>query len=131
MEVLLLHHLGIFASDFEVSRSFYAAALGGLGIIAEYETAEIAEFWRPDSDTPSLSLERATGEVTRSVHLAFSAEDRASVDEFFRAALSAGGLERNAPRFWSEYRAYCAFVTDPDGNNIEAVHKEIPDRELP
>jgi len=23
-----------------------------------------------------------------------------------------------------EYRAYCAFVSDPDGNNVEAVHKE-------
>ena len=36
----------------------------------------------------------------------------------------AGGRERVAPRFWPEYRAYCAFVDDPDGNNIEAVHKE-------
>lgn len=124
----MLHHLGVFASDFEASRSFYAAPLGGLGITAEYETADIAEFCRTDSDTPSLSLERAVGEVTRGVHLAFSAPDRASVDEFYRAALDAGGRERHAPRFWFEYRAYCAFVTDPDGNNIEAVHKEISNR---
>ena len=40
------------------------------------------------------------------------------------AALGAGGTERHAPRHWPEYRAYCAFVSDPDGNNIEAVHKE-------
>ena len=28
-------------------------------------------------------------------------------------------------RFGDEYRAYCAFVSDPDGNNVEAVHKEV------
>ncbi|WP_237330192.1 hypothetical protein [Streptomyces sp. BA2] len=33
-------------------------------------------------------------------------------------------FSRHAPRHWPEYRAYCAFVSDPDGNNIEAVHKE-------
>lgn len=84
----------------------------------------MAEFWRPEDDAPSLSLERAIEDVTRGVHLAFAAPDRARVDEFFQAALQAGGRERVAPRFWPEYRAYCAFISDPDGNNIEAVHKE-------
>jgi len=53
----------------------------------------------------------------------------AHVDEFFRVATGsgggqAGGQERIAPRFWPEYRAYCAFVSDTDGNNVKAVHKE-------
>lgn len=69
-------------------------------------------------------LERAAEDVTRGLHLAFSAPERARVDAFFQAALDSGGHERVAPRFWPEYRAYCAFVSDPDGNNIEAVHKE-------
>ena len=89
-----------------------------------YETSDIAEFWRPEEDTPSLSLERAAEDVTRGVHLAFAAPDRTHVDEFFQAALEAGGRVRCSPRYWPEYRAYCAFVSDPDGNNVEAVHKE-------
>ena len=120
----MLHHLGVFASDFDASREFYRAALGVLGIEAGYETEGIAEFWRAGTHTPSLSLERASGEPTQGLHLAFAAPDRAHVDEFFRVALEAGGQERHAPRFWPQYRAYCAFVSDPDGNNIEAVHKE-------
>ena len=120
----MLHHLGVFASDFQASREFYIAALGALGLVPGYETSDVAEFWRPEDDTPSLSLERAEGDVTRGVHIAFVAPDRARVDEFFRAAVDAGGRERVPPRFWPEYRAYCAFVSDPDGNNIEAVHKE-------
>jgi catechol 2,3-dioxygenase-like lactoylglutathione lyase family enzyme len=120
----VLHHLGVFASDFHASRAFYSAALGVLGITPGYETEGIAEFWRAGADAPSLSLERAAGEATRGLHLAFIAPDRSSVDEFFRVSLEAGGQGRFAPRFWPEYRAYCAFVSDPDGNNVEAVHEE-------
>ena len=120
----MLHHLGVFASDFDASREFYRAALGVLGIEVGYETEGIAEFWRAGTDAPSLSLERAAGEPTHGLHLAFAAPDRAHVDRFFRVAIEAGGRERVAPRFWPTYRAYCAFVSDPDGSNIEAVHKE-------
>jgi catechol 2,3-dioxygenase-like lactoylglutathione lyase family enzyme len=120
----MIHHLGVFASDFAASRAFFAEALRPLGIIAGYETEGVCEFWHAERDTPSLSLHSANAEVTRGLHLAFEARDRASVDAFFRAAIAAGGMERHAPGHWPEYRAYCAFVSDPDGNNIEAVHKE-------
>jgi len=121
-----LHHLGVFASDFEESERFYAAALGALGITVGYRAEGVAEFWHPARDTPSLSLERASGgdAVTRGLHLAFAADSPAAVAAFHAAALAAGGAGRHAPRHWPEYRAYCAFVSDPDGNNIEAVHKE-------
>ena len=120
----MLHHVGVFASDFEVSRAFYLACLEPLGISLGFQTPDIAEFWLPDDDFPSLSLERAVGESTQGAHLAFVAADRSSVDAFFRAALGAHGRERHAPRFWPAYGAYCAFVSDPDGNNVEAVRKE-------
>ncbi len=120
----MLHHLGIFASDFQASRTFYVATLGALGIAPGYESSDVAEFWRPGDDTPSLSLERAAADVTSGLHVAFTAGSREQVDAFFRSALGAGGRERVAPRFWPEYRAYCAFVSDPDGNSIEALHKE-------
>jgi catechol 2,3-dioxygenase-like lactoylglutathione lyase family enzyme len=120
----MIHHLGVFASDFAASRRFFVGALEPLAIIVGYETDSICELWQVGSDTPSLSLHAATVEATRGLHLAFQARDRAAVDAFFAAALSAGGEERHAPRYWPEYRAYCAFVSDPDGNNIEAVHKE-------
>lgn len=120
----MLHHLSVFASDFQASRQFYVACLGTLDIAPGYEASDVVEFWRPEEDTPSLSLERAAEDVTRGVHLAFAAPDRIRVDEFLQAALEAGGQVRCAPRYWPEYRAYCAFVSDPDGNNIEAVHKE-------
>ncbi|MFI7387169.1 VOC family protein [Streptomyces sp. NPDC049813] len=121
-----IHHLGVFASDFEASERFYAAALEPLGITVGYRADGVAEYWDPGRDTPSLSLERAenAGAVTRGLHIAFTAGSREAVDAFHAAAVAVGGTVRHAPRSWSEYRAYCAFVSDPDGNNIEAVHKE-------
>lgn len=66
-----------------------------------------------------------SAEVTRCLHLAFEAGDRKAVDAFHRAAVAAGGTSRHEPRYWPEYRAYAAFVSDPDGNNIEVLVKEV------
>jgi len=120
----MIHHIGVFASDFDRSREFYRAALRPLGIVIGYETEDIAEFWHEENDTPSLSLERAQGRPTSGVHIAFAARDRSAVEEFFKAAVAAGGSSRHPPRHWPEYSAYCAFVSDPDSNNVEALHKD-------
>jgi predicted lactoylglutathione lyase len=56
------------------------------------------------------------------VHLAFQAADKAAVEQFYKAALAAGGRDNGAPgerKYHPGY--YAAFVLDPDGNNIEAV----------
>lgn len=122
----LIHHLGVFASDFAASEAFYTAALAPLGVEAGYRTESIAEYWITGQDTPSVSLETAptTTTVTRGLHLAFEAASRTEVDAFHRAAVGAGGVSRHEPRYWTEYRAYTAFVSDPDGNNVEALVKE-------
>ena len=120
----MIHHVAIFASDLPASRAFFTAALAPLEVVVGYQTDGICEFWHRERDTPSLSLHAAKDESTRCLHLAFEATSRDAVDAFFQAAVSAGGTQRHAPRHWPEYRAYCAFVSDPDGNNIEALHKE-------
>jgi len=56
-------------------------------------------------------------------HLAFQAQDRAAVDAFYKAALAHGGKDNGAPGERPYHPGYyAAFVLDPDGNNIEAVH---------
>ena len=55
--------------------------------------------------------------------LAFQAKDRAAVDAFHKAALSAGGRDNGKPGERPYHPGYyAAFVLDPDGNNIEAVY---------
>jgi predicted lactoylglutathione lyase len=54
----------------------------------------------------------------------FVAASRQAVDAFHAAAVHAGGQSIAEPRVRPEYsdRYYAAFVRDPDGNNVEAVH---------
>ena len=74
---------------------------------------------------PSLWLYQTT-EKPAPLHLAFAAGDRQQVDDFYRAALAAGGRDNGAPGLRPHYHAnyYAAFVLGPDGHNVEAVcHK--------
>lgn len=57
------------------------------------------------------------------MHIAFIAENRKAVDDFYEAAIAAGGKDNGAPGIREHYgpNYYSAFVIDPDGHNIEAV----------
>ena len=62
------------------------------------------------------------------VHVAFSAADRKTVDDFYAAAIAAGGRDNGKPGLRPQYHPdyYGAFVFDPDGHNIEAVcHRAV------
>jgi predicted lactoylglutathione lyase len=74
----------------------------------------------------SAETELYIGEGTRNeprLHIAFRAGNRKKVDEFYKAALAAGGKDNGKPGRRPEYHEnyYGAFVLDPDGHNIEAV----------
>lgn len=57
------------------------------------------------------------------LHIAFRADNHEQVDEFYRAALAAGGKDNGKPGLRMEYHEnyYGAFILDPDDHNIEAV----------
>ena len=76
-------------------------------------------------DFPTFWIGRQlTGEGFRESHLAFRAPDREAVQAFRDAAVSRGAAVIHEPRLWPEYHPgyFGAFVRDPDGNNVEAVH---------
>jgi len=56
--------------------------------------------------------------------VAFVSPSREAVDAFYAQALAAGGQSKLSPQVHPEYHStyYAAYVFDPDGNNIEAVH---------
>jgi catechol 2,3-dioxygenase-like lactoylglutathione lyase family enzyme len=58
-------------------------------------------------------------------HLAFQAPSRAAVDAFHAAPLRLGGRDQGAAGAGLHYSptCYAAFVTDPDGRKLEAVHQ--------
>ena len=60
---------------------------------------------------------------SRGSHVGFAGGDRAEVDAFHAAAMSAGARDNGAPGLRPEYSDsyYGAFVLDPDGHTIEAL----------
>jgi len=112
----LIDHVHLRVSDLEASKRFYRAVLESLDLSAVL--VEGADYFYADE----LFVDKASEAVSR-VHLAFQAPDRATVRKFHGAALAAGGRDNGGPgerRYHPGY--YAAFVLDPDGNNIEAVH---------
>ncbi|GJI90707.1 hypothetical protein RugamoR1_38700 [Rugamonas sp. R1(2021)] len=54
------------------------------------------------------------------------------VDAFHKAALANGGADNGGPGERAYHPGYyAAFVLDPDGNNIEAVHHGAAQRSVP
>jgi catechol 2,3-dioxygenase-like lactoylglutathione lyase family enzyme len=114
----LIDHVHLIARDLEATKRFYAAALSALGRRIEGEGDHF--FW---SDELFVSTAEPATTAPTHVHLALQAADRATVDRFHAAALAAGGRDNGAPGVRSYHPGYyAAFVLDPDGNNIEAVH---------
>jgi catechol 2,3-dioxygenase-like lactoylglutathione lyase family enzyme len=115
-----LGHVKLPVGDLGASRSFYLAALGPLGFELVYDGPSSLGFGPPPYEFFALEL---TSEPIHGVHVAFDAADHAMVEAFHGAALGAGGRDNGPPGlrpYGKNY--YTAFVLDPDGHNIEAVH---------
>lgn len=120
----MIDHVTVGVSDLARSREFYRRSLTPLGF------AEIGP-WREGAQEIEFGLEEAADFAISvayppdgCVHVAFAADRREQVDAFFEAAIAAGGRANGAPGLRPEYSEgyYGAFVLDPDGHNIEAVH---------
>ena len=120
----MIDHFSVGVSDLERSARFYEAALAPLGLsrlVTRPATIGFGktypEFW--------INLRAGMVQVApeSGVHICLRAQATADVDAFFAAALQAGGRADGAPglRPHARVKYYAAFVTDPDGNRIEAV----------
>jgi catechol 2,3-dioxygenase-like lactoylglutathione lyase family enzyme len=125
---VVVDHVSVGVSDLARSREFYRRALTPLGF------AEIGP-WREGAHEVAFGLEEADDFAIStaypsvgSVHVAFAADRRQQVDAFYQAAIEAGGRDNGPPGLRPEYSEdyYGAFVLDPDGHNIEAVHHGRP-----
>lgn len=123
----MIDHLGFPVSNYRRSKEFYEAALAPLGYTLVMEVAQENENGFPAAGfgvggKPDFWI-GGEGGLNRPMHVAIVANDRAAVDAFYRAALSAGAKDNGPPGLRPHYHPnyYGAFVLDPDGHNIEAV----------
>jgi catechol 2,3-dioxygenase-like lactoylglutathione lyase family enzyme len=128
-----IDHVSVGVRDVAKAQAFYDPVLAPCGMNAimpivivgqvmgvGYGESAFPVFWI------GLPFNREHATVGNGVHICFTAPSRAAVDEFYRAALAAGGSDDGPPGLRPHYHAnyYGAFVRDLDGNKIEAAcHK--------
>lgn len=116
----MFDHVVFGVSNYAASKAFFLEALEPLGVEVVVENHLGIEL--SSDGMTSLCLVPAV-EKPAHLHLAFRAENRQQVDDFHRKALEAGGTDNGAPGLRPEYHEtyYAAFVTAPDGHNVEVV----------
>jgi catechol 2,3-dioxygenase-like lactoylglutathione lyase family enzyme len=117
-------HVGIAVSDIAASERFYRTVLSVLGVEPSHADAELVEW-----DDWAIGPTDREHPVTRGLHVGFRARDRAQVDAFWQAGVDAGYRDDGAPGPRTQYGPtyYGAFLLDPDGNSVEAVHGDRED----
>ena len=123
----MIDHVGFPVSDYARSKAFYEKALAPLGYALIMEVGpEHTESGSPAAGfgangKPDFWI-GGEGGLTKQMHIAIAAKDRATVDAFYQAAMAAGARDNGAPGIRAHYHPsyYGAFVLDPDGHNIEA-----------
>ena len=114
-------HLWLRVRDLAASKRFYTTIAPYAGLELRVDEPGRVHL---EGAGHSLSLIRDERPLTEHVHVAFPAQDDATVRAFHAAALAAGYEDHGAPGERAVYHPgyYGAFVLDPDGHNVEVVN---------
>ena len=115
-------HIGIKVGNLDASVRFYSAALAPLGYVLCSRDNNGAGFG-PKGE-PALWLYLHKGFKSAGAHIAFRAPNHDAIGKFHSEGIKAGGRDNGAPGARKDYSPtyFAAFLIDPDGNNVEAVH---------
>lgn len=111
-------HVDVHASDYAESVRFYETVLAALGI------PRVAE---GDDWTCFTNLNVVDRQPpTQNLHLCFYTRQKEHVDAFHRAGVDAGFRSNGEPGYRDYARGYyAAYLFDPDGNNVEALYRDV------
>ena len=117
----IFDHVHLRVADLDSSKRFYRTVLEPLGVPLMLDMPHLVQF-------ANLALS-ADGPPSARVHISFTAADRSQVEAFHDAGLAAGFEDNGAPGE-RDYGPpgmgyYAAYLIDPDGNNVEAVHRSL------
>lgn len=120
----MFSHVMLGANDLEASKSFYDAVLGALGIGSGFANKNRYVYSSPSgffAITTPINGEPATHGNGSTI--GFKADSTARADAFHAAGIANGGTACEDPPGPREGGAYLAYLRDPDGNKICAIHR--------
>lgn len=123
-EWLMFSHVMLGVNDLEASKAFYDAVLGTLGIgegVANKERYFYASPTGMFAITKPINGEPATHANGGTV--GFAVESQEQGDAWHAAGLANGGTACEDPPGVREGVMYLAYLRDPDGNKICALHR--------
>jgi catechol 2,3-dioxygenase-like lactoylglutathione lyase family enzyme len=120
-------YLTLGTNDLAAATRFYDATLAALGLVRRATEADEVGYGHPDDHRCRLWITRPfdgrAATVGNGSMPALIAPDRKAVDAFHAAACAAGGRDDGAPGLRPHGPGfYAAYVRDPDGNKLSAVH---------
>lgn len=128
----MFNHIMIGSNDIQRSRRFYDAVLGILGagepLLNQAATGHSRLFYRHAGSTLAISepINDEAATFANGGTIAFKCESPDMVRAFHDAAVAAGGTSIEEPpgeRQHSLGNFYLAYVRDPDGNKLCAIHR--------
>ena len=123
----MFSHVMVGSNDLERSRKFYDAVLGTLDIPPGFFDRH-RYFYRGNGGVFSFSkpIDGEAASCANGSTVGFAAATPELVDAFHEAGIANGGTSIEDPPSWRENpfgRLYLAYLRDPDGNKICALHR--------
>lgn len=124
----MFSHIMLGANDIEKSKMFYDATLGALGVKPGTIDDKGRCFYRTQTGVFALSkpIDGDHACNGNGSTIGFAAENTAAADAWHKAGLASGGTACEDPpgvREGAGVKLYLAYLRDPAGNKICAVHR--------
>jgi catechol 2,3-dioxygenase-like lactoylglutathione lyase family enzyme len=124
----MFSHIMVGADDLEASKKFYDALLGTLGIPAGYADDKGRVFWMAPTGTFAISkpINGRPATCANGGTVGFAVDGPAQGDAWHAAGVANGGTAcEDAPgiRTAPTGSMYLAYLRDPSGNKICALHR--------
>ena len=123
----MFSHIMVGVNDLEASKKFYDALLGTLGVRPGMASKN-RYFWRSKTGTFGITTP-INGETAchgNGSTIGFDVQSPEEVDAWHAAGIAHGGTTCEEPpgfRDGSVGKLYLAYVRDPDGNKLCALHR--------
>ena len=123
----MFSHVMLGVNNLEVSKRFYDALLGTLGIGPGIANKS-RYFYRSPTGTFGITIPINGAPATHGngSTIGFNVQSPAQADAFHAAGVANGGTTCEDPPGWREGsvgKLYLAYLRDPDGNKICALHR--------